>query len=563
MYRLQPHGIGFVALLHNSFKMIEDLWYKNTVIYSLDLETFMDGNGDGVGDFEGLCAKLDYLHALGVDTIWLAPFQPTPNKDNGYDIQDYYGVDPRHGTSGEFVAFMHKAKKLGIKVIIDLVVNHTSDQHPWFKESRSSKDSKMRNWYVWSDKKPSNWNEGMVFPGVQKATWTKDPITKAYYFHRFYEFQPDLNTDNPDVRREISRIMGYWLQLGVDGFRVDAVPFILESPAPNVKKPAMHFEYLKEMKRFLQWRSGDAVLLGEANVLPEESIRYFGDDGDGIQLMFNFYVNQYLFYSLASGDTAPLIKALEDTRINFEGSQWAHFLRNHDELDLDRLKEEEKKLVFDKYAPTKDMHLYERGIRRRLSPMLGGRAETELAYSLMFSMPGTPVLRYGDEIGMGDDLTLNEREAVRTPMQWSGEKNSGFSDATKLVHPIINEGFYSYKHINVENQRRDPASLLNWITGMIRLRKECVEIGWGKWNVLKLKNKQVLAMQYTWKGRVLLIIHNFNERPCELVVSEKDAGATRLIDLINNMESEVDEKKRHTIILEAYGYRWFRAATGA
>lgn len=540
--------------------MIEDLWYKNTIIYSLDLETFMDGNGDGVGDFEGLCSKLDYLHALGVETIWLAPFQPTPNKDNGYDIQDFYGVDPRHGTNGEFVAFMHKAKKLGIKVIIDLVVNHTSDQHPWFKNSRSSKDAKLRDWYIWADKRPSNWNEGMVFPGVQKSTWTKDPKTKSYYFHRFYDFQPDLNTDNPAVRDEISRIMGYWLQLGVDGFRVDAVPFILESQSPGTKNPPMHFEYLKEMRRFLQWRKGDSVLLGEANVLPEESIQYFGEKGDGIHLMFNFYVNQYLFHALASGEATSLIKALEETRISFNGSQWAQFLRNHDELDLGRLNEEEKKLVFEKFGPKKEMHLYDRGIRRRLSPMLGSRQETELAYSLMFSMPGTPVLRYGDEIGMGDNLKLDERDAVRTPMQWSGEKNSGFSDAEKLVHPVLDEGFYSYKHINVENQRRDPESLLNWMTSMIRLRKECVEIGWGEWSVLKTKYTHILALKYKWKEKSVVVIHNFDEHPCELVLSEKDVETRRLIDLINNnIESISDEKKRHTIILEPFGYRWFRA----
>lgn len=538
--------------------MIEDLWYKNSIIYSLDLETFMDGNGDGVGDFEGLTSKLDYLHAIGVDTIWLAPFYPTPNKDNGYDIKDFYGVDPRHGTSGEFVAFMHKANKMGLKVILDLVVNHTSDQHPWFKDSRSSKDSRLRNWYVWSDKKPKNWNKGMVFPGVQEATWTKDEKTKSYYFHRFYKFQPDLNVDNLEVRAEIDRIMGYWLQLGVHGFRVDAVPFILESPGPGVSDPPLHFEYLKDMRRFLQWRRGDAVLLGEANVLPDDSMKYFGENGDGIQLMFNFYVNQYLFHALASGRKEGLIAALEQTRISAHGIQWAHFLRNHDELDIDRLKDEEKELVFQKFGPEKNMHLYERGIRRRLNPMLGSRQEIELAYSLMFSLPGTPVLRYGDEIGMGDNLTLDERNAVRTPMQWSGEKNAGFSNADKLVHPVIEEGFYSYKHVNVENQRRDPSSLLNWITSMIRLRKECNEIGWGDWSVMETGNSGILAMKYIWKSKSLIIVHNLGPQPSEIVLSNKDIGADRLVDLINNVESTGNEKGKHTIILESFGYRWFR-----
>ena len=539
--------------------MIEELWYKNAVIYSLDLETFMDANGDGTGDFEGLSARLDYLHALGVDTIWLAPFQPTPNKDNGYDIYDYYGVDARHGSSGDFVAFMHRAKKLGIKVIIDLVVNHTSDQHPWFKNARTGKDARYRDWYVWSDERPSDWNEGMVFPGVQEATWTLDPKSNSYYFHRFFEYQPDLNTDNPEVRAEIERIMGYWLQLGVDGFRVDAVPFILESPAPGKKKPKLRFEYLKEMRRFLTWRKGDAVLLGEANVLPKENKNYFGEEGDGIHLMFNFFVNQHMFYTLATGDTAPLIEALEQTRELFPTSQWAQFLRNHDELDLGRLTEEQRQAVFDRFGPDESMQLYDRGIRRRLAPMLGSRQEIELAYSLMFSLPGTPVIRYGDEIGMGDDLSLPEREAVRTPMQWSAERGAGFSKASRLVHPIIDEGFYSFTHVNVENQRRDPASLLNWMTGLIRLRKECPEIGFGSWEVLDLGYPSVLAMCYSWGGHSLLIFHNFQEKPLEVVLDNRKVKEERLIDLMKNVESVADEKGKHTIILEAYGYRWFRA----
>jgi maltose alpha-D-glucosyltransferase/alpha-amylase len=539
--------------------MMEDLWYKNSVIYSLDLETFMDANGDGTGDFAGLCDRLDYLHAMGIDTVWLAPFQPTPNKDNGYDIQDYYGVDPRHGSSGEFVDFMHRAKQLGIKVIIDLVVNHTSDKHPWFVEARSSKDNSRRDWYVWSEKKPSDWDEGMVFPGVQKATWTLDKQSHSYYFHRFHEFEPDLNTDNPAVREEIFRIIGYWLQLGVAGFRVDAVPFILESPAPGKKKSRMKYEYLKEMRKFLQWRKGDAVLLGEANVLPKDTMKYFGDQSDGIHLMFNFFVNQYAFYALATTNTIPLIKALEATRLDSSTAQWAHFLRNHDELDLGRLSEEERNEVFARFAPDENMQLYFRGIRRRLAPMLGSRQQNELAYSLMFSLPGTPVLRYGDEIGMGDNLALDDRNSVRTPMQWSGEYQAGFSKANKLIHPVIDDGYYSYTHINVEVQRREPGSLLNWMTSLIRLRRECTEIGFGQWEILETGFDHILGMCYQWKGRVLFIWHNFYEKPQEIVILAQNTGTNRLVDLINNIESIVDDRGRHTITLEAYGYRWFRA----
>ncbi|SIR15735.1 alpha-amylase family protein [Pontibacter lucknowensis] len=544
--------------------MLEELWYKNAIIYSLDLETFMDLNGDGVGDFAGLARRLDYLNAMGIDCVWLAPFQPTPNKDNGYDVYDYYGVDQRHGSSGDFVEFMHQANKRGIKVIIDLVVNHTSDQHPWFQDARSSEDAEHRDWYVWSKKKPSDWDEGMVFPGVQDSTWTYDKKAKSWYFHRFYEFQPDLNMDNPKVREEIQRIMGFWLQLGVCGFRVDAVPFMIESPVPGSDNHELNFDYLRDMRRFLQWRRGDAILLGEANVLPEETKKYFGDKGDGIQMMFNFYVNQHLFYALATGEIEPLVEALEETRTHMATVQWAHFLRNHDELDLGRLTDEQREKVFARFAPDKDMQLYDRGIRRRLSTMLGNRQQSELAYSLMFSLPGTPVIRYGDEIGMGDDLSLNERDAVRTPMQWTDDHQAGFSEADKLVHPVIDKGPYSYHHVNVENQRREPDSLLNWMTALIRLRQECTEIGFGDWQILKTNKPKVLCMHYSWQGSSLIILHNFDEKAHEVILDlkQKQNGQKekeqKLIDLMVNYESEADEKGKHYITLDAYGYRWFR-----
>ena len=539
--------------------MIEDLWYKNAIIYSLDLKTFMDINADGFGDFEGLSRRLDYLKAMGIDAIWLAPFQPTPNKDNGYDIKDYFGVDPRYGSGGNFVEFMHKANKRGIKVIMDLVVNHTSDEHPWFQEARSSPDSKYRDWYMWSEEKPTDWDKGMVFPGVQEATWTYDKLAKAYYFHRFYKFQPDLNIDNPEVREEINRVIGFWLELGVAGFRVDAVPFILETQQPNKTIRKIRFEYLREMRRFAQWRKGDAILLGEANVLPKESQQYFGNEGDGIHLMFNFYVNQYLFYALATGEVKPLAKALEDTRITFPGSQWAHFLRNHDELDLGRLTEEERQKVFARFAPEKHMQLYDRGIRRRLAPMLGNRQQLELAYSLMFSLPGTPVMRYGDEIGMGENLELKERDAVRTPMQWSDNEQSGFSENEKTIYPIIKEGPYAYKHVNVEAQRREPTSLLNWMTAMVRLRHECPEIGWGNWQLLDTEVPQVLIMHHSWQNSSILTLHNFDSRAHEVTLKLKQKKEKKLVDMLVEDESEADEQGKHKIKLEAYGYRWFRA----
>jgi maltose alpha-D-glucosyltransferase / alpha-amylase len=537
--------------------MIEDLWYKNAVIYSLDLETFMDLNGDGIGDFQGLARRLDYLHAMGIDTLWLAPFHPSPNKDNGYDINDYYGVDPRFGSSGNFVDFMHQAHKRGIKVIIDLVVNHTSNEHPWFLDARKGKDAKHHDWYVWSEKKPSDWNKGMVFPGVQKTTWTLDKQAKSHYFHRFYDFQPDLNVDNPEVRAEIRRIIGYWLQMGVAGFRVDAVPFVLESVVPGQTEYEMKFEYLREMRRFLQWRKGDAIMLGEANITPEDNKKYFGKEGEGIHMMFNFPVNQSLFYALATNDIEPLKEALEATRLSYPTIQWAHFLRNHDELDIGRLTEEQQAKVFERFGPEKNMQLFGRGIRRRLSTMLGNRQHIELAYSVLFSLPGTPVIRYGDEIGMGDNLALDERDAVRTPMQWTDGPQAGFSEAKDLIHPVIEEGPYAYKHVNVETQRREAGSLLNWMTSLIRLRQECSEIGWGEWQILKTNKPYVLAMHFSWQGSSLIILHNFDEKAHEVNLNMKLDHETDLVDLMDNKIIK-HENSHFRINMEAYGYRWFR-----
>jgi maltose alpha-D-glucosyltransferase/alpha-amylase len=537
--------------------MIEDLWYKNAVIYSLDLETFLDANADGVGDFEGLTRRLEYLEYLGIDAIWLAPFHPSPNRDNGYDVADYYGVHPRHGSSGDFVDFVHQARNRGLRVLMDLVVNHTSDQHPWFVEARSSTASPRRSWYVWSKKRPPDADEGMVFPGVQRTTWTFDRKTREYYFHRFFEFQPDLNMDNPQVRREVQRIIGYWLALGVCGFRVDAVPFIIESKGPGGTKRKERFDYLTQMRDFLQWRRGDAILLGEANVLPKKSIEYFGENGDRIHMMFNFYVNQHLFYALATHDIGPLVKAIESTLEIPPACQWAHFLRNHDELDLGRLTEKQRARVFERFAPRENMRLYGRGIRRRLAPMLGDRKHEELAYSMMFSLPGSPVIRFGDELRMGDDLSLEQRDAVRTPMQWADEKHGGFTTAADPVHPVVDRGVWSYEHVNVAAQRRDPQSFLNWMAGMIRVRKECPEIGLGKCSVVDTGSRFVLGLRFDWRGNSVITLHNFDERPHEACL-RLPGRPTRLSDLLVAAEIEAREDGAFPLALDALDYRWLR-----
>jgi maltose alpha-D-glucosyltransferase/alpha-amylase len=539
--------------------MIDDLWYKNAVIYCMDVEKYVDGNNDGIGDFAGLTRRLDYLAGLGVTCLWLQPFYQSPNRDNGYDVSDYYSVHRRLGTFGEFVDFMNHAEQIGIRVIVDLVVNHTSDRHPWFQSARKDPKSPYRNWYLWSKKRPPDYNKGMVFPGVQKETWTRDEAAGEYYFHRFYDFQPDLDTMNAAVRTEILRIMGFWLQLGVCGFRMDAVPFLISRKGADVRTHK-DYEFLHEIRDFLQWRRRDAVLLAEANVPPNESLEYFGDLGDRLQMMLNFPVNQRIYYALATGDLKPLIKALEATKERPQAAQWVHFLRSHDELDLGRLTKTQREKVFAAFGPTKDMQLYDRGIRRRFVPMVDNdRRRVELAYSLLFTLPGTPMIQYGDEIGMGDDLSLPERECARTPMQWSADRNGGFSTARRTVLPVISDPIYGYKRVNVEAQRRDPHSLLNWVERKIRMRKECPEISWGDWKILKTNADDVLVMEYTWQQHSLIVLHNFVDKPRAIRIPVSTAGTRMLVDLLWTNDSRADEHGQHEIELEPYGYRWFRA----
>ena len=541
--------------------MIDDLWYKNGVFYCLSVGTYMDANGDGIGDFKGLLRRLDYLQGLGITTIWLMPFQPSPGKDDGYDVSDYYGVDPRYGSLGDFVEFTHGCKQRGIRVIIDLVVNHTSDEHRWFREARSTPDSPYRDWYVWADKKPANADKGMVFPGVQKSTWTRDKQAKAWYFHRFYDFQPDLNTSNPRVQAEILKIMGFWIQLGVSGFRMDAVPFVISTKGAKVTKPVQQYNMLRSFREFLQWRQGDAIILGEANVLPKTDMEYFGDDGERIQMMFNFQANQHLFYALAAADSRPLAKAIEATKPRPASAQWGLFLRNHDELDLGRLTKAQRTTVFKRFGPDKNMQLYDRGIRRRLAPMLGGdRRRLELAYSLMYTLPGTPVIRYGDEIGMGDDLDLPERNCARTPMQWSNEPQAGFTESDRACSPVIDKGPYGFEHVNVARQRRDPDSMLNWTERIIRMRKEVPEIGWGDFKVIAVRDPTVLIIRYDWRNNSVLFVHNLNENPREIsfAVGLPGDNGNHLINLLSEDHSQAGARGRHSLMLEGYGYRWYR-----
>jgi maltose alpha-D-glucosyltransferase/alpha-amylase len=540
---------------------VEDLWYKDAIVYCLDVGTFQDGNDDGYGDFRGLTGRLEYLASLGVTCLWLLPFYPTPDKDNGYDITDFYGVDPRHGSLGDFVEFVHEAHALGLRVVLDLVVNHTSDEHPWFRAAREDPASPYRSWYVWSRTRPADHREGIVFPGPQKTTWTWDERARQYYFHRFYPFQPDLDTSHPEVRAEMRRILSFWLELGADGFRVDAIPFIIERKGAGPKQPPDR-QFLDDLRAYMQWRYGESVLLGEANLPPRENIEFFGDEGDRLQMLFNFFVNQHAFYALASGDARPLRRALERTAEIPSSAQWAHFLRNNDELDLGRLTDAQRGRVLGAFGPKKAMQAYGRGLRRRLAPMVGGdRRRQELAYSLVLSLPGTPVLRYGDEIGMGEDLRLPERMATRTPMQWSASPHGGFTRARRPWLPVVADDTFGYPRVNVAAQSADPSSLLSWMTRALQARRGCRELGRGTWEVLD-SDPSVLAVRTSWRGHTAVTLHNFSPDPRRVVLSRRNAAAPRLTALLGGPSSDADARGRHVVDLEGYGYRWFRLGDG-
>ena len=537
------------------------LWYKNSIIYSLDVEVFKDSDADGTGDFKGLISKLPYLDSLGITAIWLSPFNPTPNKDDGYDITDYYDVDKRLGSLTDFDAFVAAAKEKDIKVIMDLVVNHTSNEISWFKEAEKDTSSVYHNWYLWSEEQPENYNTGMIFPGVQTETWTLDTIAKEYYYHRFYDFQPDLNMQYLPVQREVKKIMKFWLDRGINGFRLDAVPFIIEVPEKKGEKFEHQFNLLTEMREYVASIDKEAIILGEANVPPSESKNYFGEKDDRMHMMFNFYVNQHMFYALATGEAKPLANALQSTKDIPKDAEWGQFLRNHDEVDLGRLTEKERNTVYKKFGPRKYMQLYNRGIRRRLAPMLNNDIDhLKLAYSLLFSLPSTPVMRYGDEIGMGDNLKLKERLAVRTPMQWDDSKNGGFSASDTVVRPVINSYPYGYDRVNVKEEIQDSTSFLNWNIKMVALRKECPEISFGQWEILDSNSDQCLAIHYKWEDQELLILHNLSDEDQEVSVAAENLKRGEL----KNLENQKNISPSHgsfNFKLKPYDYRWLRVAT--
>jgi maltose alpha-D-glucosyltransferase/alpha-amylase len=542
-----------------SDKATFDLWWNNAVVYCVDVELFADSDGDGVGDFPGLTDRVDYLAGLGVTCIWLMPFYPTPNKDNGYDISDFYGVDPRLGTLGDLVDFLRAARERGIRVIADLVVNHTSDRHPWFQSARADERSRWRDFYVWADEQPDG-PPGVVFPDAENSNWDFDKVAGKWFLHRFYSHMPDLNIANPRVRDEINKVVGYWLELGLSGFRVDAAPFVIELAGTDAERGQDPHAFLRDLRAFLNRRRGDSILLAEANLPAEDQRRFFGDEGgDEMHMLFNFILNQKVFLALVRQDPAPIVEALRELPPLPATNQWANFVKNHDELTLDKLTDAEREEVFAALAPDPDMRSFGRGIRRRVPTMLeGDRARMELLYSLLFTLPGIPVLLYGEEIGLGDDQRVEGRGAVRVAMQWTDGPGAGFTTGEPRV-PLVTDGPFGPEHVNVADQRRDAHSLLNWMERAIRARKELPELGWGSPQVLDTDQPAVLAHRCDWLGRGVLALHNLGPEPVEVRVElgEDDAAGGRLVEVLADQRYQRAEPGR-PLALDRFGYRWLR-----
>ena len=540
-----------------------DLWWKNAVIYCLDVKRYADSDGNGWGDFRGLCRRVDYLADLGVTCIWLMPFYPSPLQDDGYDISDHYTVDPRLGTLGDFVEFIRTAHDRGLRVIADLVPNHTSVEHRWFQEARKGPSNPFHDWYVWTDDPPPIAPSDVAFPGDEKSIWQYDEECGRYYLHRFYRFQPDLDVTNPEVRDELTRIAGFWTELGVDGFRLDAVPAFLQidDAAEAARLPDPH-EFLRDLRGFLGRRKGETFLLGEANVPHDQQRLFFGaENAPELSSCFDFITMANLWLSLARGDAGPLAHAVETRPAIPADCQWATFVRNHDELTLDKLTPGEKLEVFAAFGPKKSMQVYDRGLRRRLAAMLDGdQVRLRLALSLLFTLPGTPTLFYGDEIGMGENLAAEGRLAVRTPMQWTSGRNGGFSTAPAgdLVSAVV-RGAMGPKGVNVADQRPDTESLHAYVRSLIRVYRECPELGWGTFTLLACATPSVLAHQVEWEERTLVVLHNLADEAVAAVVPlPSGRGPVELVEPLGTRSVTTDPKGVFTVRLERYGSLWLR-----
>jgi maltose alpha-D-glucosyltransferase/alpha-amylase len=537
----------------------DSLWYKDAVFYQLHVKSFADSNGDGIGDFAGLTSRLDHIASLGVDCLWLQPMYPSPFKDDGYDISDYTNIHPSYGTLADFEHFLTAAHARGLRVIIELVLNHTSDQHAWFQEARSSRDNPRRDWYVWSDTDDRYRGVRIIFLDTELSNWAWDPVSKAYYWHRFFSHQPDLNFDNPAVRDEIWKVMKFWLDLGVDGFRVDAVPYLVEREGTSCENLPETHAVLKDLRRRLDAHFSGKVLLAEANMMPEDVRPYFGD-GDEFHMSFHFPVMPRMFMAIRLEDRKPLIDIIERTPAIPDSCQWGIFLRNHDELTLEMVNDIERQYMWDEYAtdPRARINL---GIRRRLAPLMeGDRRRIELMCGLLMSLPGSPIVYYGDEIGMGDNVYLGDRNGVRTPMQWNAGINAGFStaDPERLWLPLVSNAIYGYQAVNVESQRRNPTSLLNWVRRLIEVRRGTRVFGRGSIEFLKPQNHRVLAFTRTLGRETVLAVHNLSgtAQAVELDLSAYTGAIP--IEMFGGSIFPRIRPEPYIMMLGPYGFYWFR-----
>ena len=536
-----------------------DLWYKDAIFYELHVKAFQDGNDDGIGDFRGLLDRLDYIQDLGVDGLWLLPFYPSPLRDDGYDIADFHAVSPLYGTMGEFQQFLDAAHRRGLKVITDLVVNHTSDQHPWFQEARRDPTSPKRDYYVWSDTDRRYPEARIIFVDTEKSNWTWDPEAKAYFWHRFFSHQPDLNYDNPKVQQAILDAMRFWLDKGLDGFRCDAVPYLFERDGTNGENLPETHAFLKRLRATLDVEYSGRILLAEANQWPKDVRPYFGD-GDEFHMAFHFPLMPRIFMAVRSADRRPITDMFLHTPPIPESCQWCVFLRNHDELTLEMCTDPERDYMYYAYAQDPVMKL-NIGIRRRLAPLLeNDRRKIELLHSLLFTLPGTPIIYYGDEIGMGDNIHLKDRNGVRTPMQWSADRNAGFSrsDPGQLCSPVIVDPLYGYQAVNVEAQLRTPSSLLLWMRRLIAARKSSRVFGRGTLRFLPPANTRVLAHVREYQGETILTVHNLagSSEPVELDL--RDFRGATPVEMLGGARFPPIGDQPYVLGLGPYGYYWFR-----
>jgi maltose alpha-D-glucosyltransferase/alpha-amylase len=535
-------------------------WYKEAIYYEVFVRAFADSNGDGIGDLAGLTSRLDHIQALGIDCLWLLPIYPSPLRDDGYDVADFYKIHPDYGTVHDFRTLVSEAHRRGLRVIADLIPNHTSDQNAWFQASRDPahpQHDRYRDWYVWSPTDERYQKARIIFLDYEDSNWTWDPVRGAYYWHRFFHHQPDLNYDNPEVQQEMLNIVRFWLELGIDGFRVDAVPYLYEREGTNCENLPETHAYLKRLRAFVDEIAPGALLLSEANQWPEDVRPYLGD-GDEFQMNFHFPLMPRIFMALARADRTPILEILARTPPIPPSCQWATFLRNHDELTLEMVSEEERQFMWDYYAPEPRMRL-NLGIRRRLAPLLeNDRARIELTNSLLFTLPGAPVVYYGDEIGMGDNIWLDDRDGVRTPMQWSAGTNAGFSTAAPgdLYAPVIDDEVYGYRQVNVEAQRADPTSLYHRMRHMIRVRKEHPALGRGDVRFLHKIDPSLLVFLRTYQDQTVLAVHNLSAEPRSFHLDLSGQAGVRPLDLLSGERLPAIGSAPYALTLPRHGHRW-------